>query len=136
MINPSPPPLSWIMFWAAKLGFVFLRSQCIGINISNKKMTFCVGFKVPLENYSLIWRRRHNCRKVVSLDLCSALMVIEHWGFFSVPHLMRHGASVYNGHLREPVLLTPIANIWNKVSKHLHVFPMYFWKTTKLLYKI
>ena len=26
-----------------------------------------------------------------------------------MPHLLRHGASVYNGHLRGPVTLTPIA---------------------------
>ena len=31
------------------------------------------------------------------------------WGFFSVPHLMWHRASVYNGHLRGPVTLAPIA---------------------------
>ena len=29
--------------------------------------------------------------------------------FFNVPHLLWHGASIYNGHLREPVALTPIA---------------------------
>ena len=28
---------------------------------------------------------------------------------FSVPHLLCHGASVYNGHLRGPETLTPIA---------------------------
>ena len=33
----------------------------------------------------------------------------EQWGFFSVPHLLWHGASVFNGHLRGPVTLTPIA---------------------------
>ena len=43
------------------------------------------------------------------IDLCSALMAIEQWGFFSVPHLLWHGASVYNGHLRRPATLTPIA---------------------------
>ena len=37
------------------------------------------------------------------------LMAIEQWGFLSVPHLLRHGASFYNGHLRGPVTLTPIA---------------------------
>ena len=31
-----------------------------------------------------------------SFDLCSALMSFEQWGFFSVPHLLWHGASVYN----------------------------------------
>ena len=32
-----------------------------------------------------------------------------HWGFFSVPHLLWQGASVYNGHLRGPKTLTPVA---------------------------
>ena len=41
--------------------------------------------------------------------ICSASMAIEHWGFLIVPHLLWHGASVYNGHLRGPVILTPIA---------------------------
>ena len=43
-------------------------------------------------------------------DLCSALMAIEQWGFFSVPHWLWHRASVYNGHVRGPVTLTPIAD--------------------------
>ena len=60
-------------------------------------------FIVPLENFSLKWL------KVSNFDLCSALMAIEQWGFLSVPHLLWHGASVYNGHLRGPVTLTPIA---------------------------
>ena len=41
--------------------------------------------------------------------LCSALMAYKQWGFFSVPHLLWHGASVYNGYLRGPMTLTPIA---------------------------
>ena len=36
-------------------------------------------------------------------------MAIEQWGFFSVPHLLWHGASVYNGQLRGPVTLAPNA---------------------------
>ena len=31
------------------------------------------------------------------------------WGFFGVPHLLWHWASVYHGHRRGPVKLTPIA---------------------------
>ena len=42
-----------------------------------------------------------------NFDLWSALMAIEQWGFFSAPHLLWHGTSVNNGHLREPVTLTP-----------------------------
>ena len=37
----------------------------------------------------------------VYFDRCSALLAIEQWGFLnSVPHLLWHGESVYNGHLR------------------------------------
>ena len=42
-------------------------------------------------------------------DLCSAIMAIKQWGFFNVSHLLWHGASVNNGHLREPVTLTTIS---------------------------
>ena len=60
---------------------------------------------IPLENFSL------TCRLTITglglQILCSALMAIEQWGFFSVPFLLWHGASVYNGHLRGPVTLTP-----------------------------
>ena len=35
-------------------------------------------------------------------DLCLTLMAIEQWGFLSVPHLLWHRASVYNGHLWGP----------------------------------
>ena len=45
-----------------------------------------------------------HCRwRAADFNLCSAVMVIE------LPHLLWHGASVNNGHLREPVTPTPIA---------------------------
>ena len=67
----------------------------------------CLGFFVPFENFSLIWRL-HHCRwRTTNSDLCTALMAIKQWGFFSVPHLLWHGISVHNGHLRRPVTLTP-----------------------------
>ena len=71
----------------------------------------CLWFIIPLENFSLIWRR-HHCRwRTANVDLCSALMAIciEQWGFFTVPHLLCHRACVYNGHLRERLTLTCIA---------------------------
>ena len=69
----------------------------------------CLEFIVPLEIFSLIWRR-HHCRwRAVNFDLRSALMAIEQWGFSNVPHLLRHGPTVYNGHRRGPVTLTPVA---------------------------
>ena len=51
---------------------------------------FCLGFIVPLENFSLIWRRHYYRWRAAKLDLCSALMAIEQWEFFSVPHLLWH----------------------------------------------
>ena len=48
--------------------------------------------------------------KGCKFDLCSALMTIEQWGFFSVLHLLRHGPTLYNGHLRGPVTLTPFGS--------------------------
>ena len=60
----------------------------------------CLGFIVPLQNFSLIWRRHHYWWRAANFDLCSALMAIEQWRFFSMPHLELHGASV-------PVTLTP-----------------------------
>ena len=35
-----------------------------------------------------------------NFDLCSATKANEQWRFFSMPNLLWHGASVYNGHLR------------------------------------
>ena len=69
----------------------------------------CLGFIVSLENFSHIWRRHHYRWRAANFYLCLALMAIEQWGFFSVPHLVWHGASVYNDHLRRPVTLTLIA---------------------------
>ena len=39
-------------------------------------------------------------------DLYSAIMAIEQWGVLSVPYLLWHGSSVYNGHVRGPVTHT------------------------------
>ena len=65
--------------------------------------------------------RRHHWR-VANFDLCSALMAIEQWVFFGVPHLLWHGASVYNGYLRGPVTLTTFAERL-AVELSLPVFP-------------
>ena len=75
------------------------------------EMFLCSCF-VPLEKFSLFWRH-HHCRwRIAHYDLCSALLAIEQWGYFRLPHLLWHGASVYNGHLWGPVTLTPIAEHW------------------------
>ena len=65
---------------------------------------FCLEFIVPLENFSLMWRRHHYRRRAAIFYICSAL-----WPQNSEGSLTCHGASVYNGYLRGPVTLTPIA---------------------------
>ena len=50
--------------------------------------------------------------KGCKIDLCSALMAIEQWGFFNVPHPLRLWPTVYNGHLWGPVTLTPVAKLY------------------------
>ena len=81
---------------------------------------FCFGFFVPLENFSLVWRRQHDRWRAVNFHLCSALMAIEQWGFFFVPHLFWQGTSVSNGHLRGPVTLRPILpSVWQLSCHYL-----------------
>ena len=69
----------------------------------------CLGFSIQLENFSLICKTYHCRKRAANVDICSALMAIEQWGFSSVLHLLCHGESVYNGHLGGPVTLTPNA---------------------------
>ena len=51
----------------------------------------CLGIYIPLDNF--IWRRHHYRWRAANFYLCSALMAIEKWMFFSVLHLLWHGAS-------------------------------------------
>ena len=69
----------------------------------------CLDFIVPLEIISLILRLQYCRWWTANFDYCSALMIIKQWGFFNVPHPLRHGPTVFNNHLRGPVTLTPFA---------------------------
>ena len=62
-------------------------------------------FSVPLENFSLIWRRHHTWWRA----LCSALMVIEQCGFFNVQHRLWHGTTFLKVISEDPWPLTPVA---------------------------
>ena len=72
-------------------------------------MFICLGLFVQIKIFLLIWRRHHDRWRAANFDLCTALMVIEQWGFFRVPHLLWHGGSVYNSHFRGHVTLIPNA---------------------------
>ena len=60
----------------------------------------CREFFTHMETSPLLWR-------TANFVLCSALMAIEQWRFFCVPHLLWHGASFNND--RGPLTPTPIA---------------------------
>ena len=69
---------------------------------------------VSKSRFFFIWIRHHYRWLAAHFDLHiyarhSWSLSDEQWGFFSVPHLLRHGAFDYNGHLRGPMTLTPIA---------------------------
>ena len=66
---------------------------------------FVWGFLAHWGFFSVLWRRHYHGWKAENVDLCSAPVAIEQWGFLSTPET---GASVYNGQ-REPVTLAPVA---------------------------
>ena len=111
----------WFLFHLKK------KAKLIPESSEEVDLFVCLGFFVSIENFSLIWRR-HFCRwRAANFDLCLALMVIEQWRFFSVPHLLWHGASVYNGHLRGHMTFTSIAALL-AVELSLPVFTIKIWK--------
>ena len=71
-----------------------------------------------------VWRHHHYRWRVAKL-FTYALHTIEKRGFFSVPHRLWHGSSVYNGHLRGLVKLIPVAEC-KKVKLSLPVFKTKF----------
>ena len=71
----------------------FMTSQCLFVCLFDWGLLSCSRF------FSLIWRRHHYRWRAAKIDLCSTFMSTEQWGFFSVPHLLWHRTSVYNGHL-------------------------------------
>ena len=104
-----------LIFWESKQNHIQLINKPFEIDpvvlmkkIKIQKFVWCGFFWsfFPFGNFLLIWKRQHCQWRAANFDLCSALMAIEQWGFFNVPHLLWH---VYNGHLRGPVTLTPIA---------------------------
>ena len=91
------------------LAKLFLLYTCIKAHVCYICLLIWFEFIVPLGNFSLILRCHHYRRRAANYDLYLALMTIELWGLFSVPHLLWHRASVYNGHLRGRATMTPVA---------------------------
>ena len=70
-------------------------------NNSVLNLFVCLRFFVPLKKI-----HSYGDVTIASEGICSALMVIEQWGFFREEHLPWNGESYYNGHLQGPVTLT------------------------------
>ena len=71
-------------------------------------LVVCLGLLVPLEKFFHLFGDFYR-ERATNFDLYSALMAIEQWEFFNVPHLLWHGQTLYKVHLQRPVILTPIA---------------------------
>ena len=98
------------VLWTYKMNKIYFKttittlSQYVGVSLFD-----CFGVFVPLKNFlthietSLLPVNGCKCRSMLGTH--------DHWAgrFFSVPHLLWHGTSIYNGNLRGPVTLTPIA---------------------------
>ena len=96
---------------------VYLFFYCINIKILTRcryrslriyvnGQSVCLGFFVPIEIFSLIRRRHHYRWRAITVYWYSSLLAIEQWGFFNVSHLLWHGTSVYDSHLRRSMSLT------------------------------
>ena len=95
---------------------VLMQYHCFVIRVLVKRRTengmkrekyfvfFVLGFFVPLENFSLIWRR--NRWRAANFDLCSALMATDQWRLFSMPQPTVTRRIRYYSHLRGPVTHT------------------------------
>ena len=77
-----------------------LHNKILNIRLKILHTQVCLWVIVPLENFSLIWRRHHyrwNCCKFWPI-----LSTYGHWAV-RVLNVLWHRTSVYNGHLRRPV---------------------------------
>ena len=82
--------------------FQLIKANEIDVYSFSPWLFVCFSMVLPPTREFFIIMRASN------FDLCSALKAIEQWQIFSVPHLWQ-GGYVYNGHLRGPAALTPVA---------------------------
>ena len=101
----------WTFEWATNCFFSTIITHFIWWTYNKRSVFVCLFVWVyrPTLDFSLIWRN-HHCRwRAVNFHLCSAFMAIEQWGFSNASHLVWHGPTFYNWHIRGPVTLTPHA---------------------------
>ena len=71
---------------------------------------FVLEFFISRKIFSLLWRRHHWRWRAENLYLCSALMAIEQWRFFSVPHLLCNG---------NPIIMVISEDPWQSLAVEL-----------------
>ena len=108
-----------VVYWVVKIWhpnqyfsckqILFLTPTCILIYEFLLELLFVWVYFVPLENFSLIWRCKHYRWRATNFHVCTALMTVEQWSFFNVPHLLWQGPTLYNGNLPGPVTLPFVA---------------------------
>ena len=56
---------------------------------------------------------------IAGFDLCSALMSIEHWGFFKVPQVLWHGHPFIMGTPKDPWHSHILPSVWQRSCHYL-----------------
>ena len=73
----------------------------------------------------LIWKRHHYRWRTANFDLCSALMAIEQWGFFSVPHALWLGATYIMAISEDPWHSHLLQSVWQWSCHYLLCLPVF-----------
>ena len=88
-----------------------------------EEITFAVSnYLTSLENHFVFRcvKTNHYYRwRAAYFDLCSALMAIEQWEFFSVSHLLWHGTSVFIVISEDPWHSHLLPSVWQWCCYHL-----------------
>ena len=112
-------PLSYLSWYLRSIMSYSIHSSPITRSLPSKTHRFTL---VGIRLFSFVWVFRPTCEffthmlkwplPVKKLQFWTHAQPCSHWavrGFFSMPHLLWHGSSIYNGHLQGPMTLTPDA---------------------------
>ena len=80
----------------------------------------CLGFFIPLDHFSSIWRLHYYRTRAANVNLCATLIPIEQWGFFSVQHLLWYGTSFYNGVVLANTVLSQPVTLFRTCQMTVH----------------
>ena len=85
-ILSSLATIGFISFKIASMSSIFIVPGTCTTNakaLCNSVCLFvCLGVYRPTREFFIIWRRHHYRWRIAHFDVYSALMAMEHWGFF------------------------------------------------------